>query len=89
MATRVQSTTEAGVIRHFRFDDDAHKPSWRKWGTGSATMHVQTHDANKYLAFHITEHSQETVIQRQTFITLNAADAAQLYAWMKSHFEPS
>lgn len=87
MPTRVQSTTQSGVIRNFRFDDDSHKPSWKRYGTGSASLHIQTHDANKYLSFHVTEFSHETRTQRQTFVTLNAADAANLYAWLKEQFE--
>lgn len=89
MATRVQSTTEAGVIRRFRFDDDDKKPSWKRVGTGRASMQVQTHDRNKYLSFHITEHSHETDTQRATYITLESKDAAELYAWLKTHFEPT
>jgi hypothetical protein len=67
-----------GFIQEVIFTNDSHKPSWKTYGAGFATLRFQTHSMRKYLSVSASEFDRSTDRERRVHITLNEKEASEL-----------
>lgn len=76
-------TKNDGPLMRFDFFDSDHTPHWQNYGSGHASLTVQSHTENPYLSFIADEYSDKKGSSKKTMVTLDAEQARALYEWMK------
>lgn len=69
-------------------------PSWKNYGTGTASLKVTSHLITKFVSLHAVEtahaeHPKKKNVRKEVFVTLYGDDARLLFEMLKEVFEPS
>jgi len=85
---RDDGNTEGEHYSEIEYVTREHKPSWKRYGTGSAILRLATHTGNPYLMFDVEEISRgdKAVHSKRTMVTLDAETAKHVVAWIKEKF---
>jgi hypothetical protein len=75
-------------IAAFEVVDRDCNPSWKRYGSGSASLEVRTHRDRLFLGFAVSEHSHEgRGSSKKVHFTMSEEVAAEFYAFLKDKFE--
>jgi len=76
-----------------RVFDRANKPSWKRLGTGRASIRLDSHRANPFLSIDVEEFADpgftgKGASSKRTIVSIGAEAMPEVYAWLKSIYEP-
>lgn len=77
-------------FHHFNFVDTDKRMSWHRWQRGTAELDVTMNANRKWVEFNVVESfvsEKGRTVSKEVFVTLEEAEARQLFAQMKKVFE--
>lgn len=76
MGKQWHQTRIDGPLRHLEVHLTENTPSWRKYGSGHATVEFKSHDCADWLSLAVTEYSTDTNVSRLTMATIRGVPVA-------------